>query len=272
MFRVDDKNDTSNDPNVEEIIKPKIGMVCYTNLDLFESYKKNGKFMGFEIIKRTSSKGDDEELKYVTSSCSPSGKPKSLLNHPFRLQPTTKTNCKVKVRATTCLDRKWEVMSRYGKITCQPANLPKSTCKTPSTVGNFVGYNGFGISNLNSLRVVSEFGIEKKYVKYQPRSSRHKTLHRLVVFSTAATTRRHQLFLFSLNFTNTATTHDHEELEEGEYEEDEVEVDEDEEEENGSVHDDGEGEREADTENYESENDLQHRELQPVLKMRVEKT
>ncbi|KAK9180254.1 hypothetical protein WN943_029462 [Citrus x changshan-huyou] len=55
---------------------------------------------------------------------------------------------------------------------------------------------------------------------------------------------------------------DIQELEEGEYEEDEVEVDEDEEEENGSVHDDGEGEREADTENYEAENDLQHRELQ----------
>ena len=52
------------------------------------------------------------------------------------------------------------------------------------------------------------------------------------------------------------------ELEEGEYEEDEVEVDEDEEEENRSVHDDGEWERDADTENYEAENDLQHRELQ----------
>ncbi|KAH9679715.1 ADP-ribosyl cyclase/cyclic ADP-ribose hydrolase [Citrus sinensis] len=105
---------------------------------------------------------------------------------------------------------------------------------------------------------------------YQP--SRHRALHCLVILSAAATTRRHQLFLFSYNFTNTATTHDHEELEEGEYEEDEVEVDEDEEEENGHVHDDGEGEREADTENYEAENDLQHRELQPVLKMRVEKT
>lgn len=55
---------------------------------------------------------------------------------------------------------------------------------------------------------------------------------------------------------------DIQELDEGEYEEDEVEVDEDEEEENGSVHDDGEGEREANTENYEAENDLQHRELQ----------
>ena len=54
---------------------------------------------------------------------------------------------------------------------------------------------------------------------------------------------------------------DIQELEEGEYAEDEVE-DEDEEEENGNVHDDGEGEREADTENYEAENDLQHRELQ----------
>ncbi|KAK9216659.1 hypothetical protein WN944_008669 [Citrus x changshan-huyou] len=96
--------------------------------------------------------------------------------------------------------------------------------------------------------------------KAQP--SRHRALHRLVIFSAAATTRRHQMFLFSCNFTNTATTHDHEELEEGEYEEDELEVDEDEEEENGSVHDDGEGEREADTENYEAENDLQHRELQ----------
>ena len=47
----------------------------------------------------------------MTFSCSCSGKAKSLSNHPFRLQPTFKTNCKAKVRATTCLDRKWEVKS-----------------------------------------------------------------------------------------------------------------------------------------------------------------
>ncbi|KAH9751515.1 protein FAR1-RELATED SEQUENCE [Citrus sinensis] len=108
---VDDENDISNEPNAEEIIEPKIGMVLDTTQDLFEFYKMYAKIMGFEIIKRTSSKGDDGELKYVTFSCSRSGKVKSLSNHPFKLQPTSKTNCKAKVRATACLDRKWEVRS-----------------------------------------------------------------------------------------------------------------------------------------------------------------
>ena len=106
LNQVDDENDISNEPNAEEIIEPKIGMVFDTTQDLFEFYKMYAKIMGFEIIKRTSSKGDDGELKYVTFSCSRSGKAKSLSNHPFRLQPTSKTNCKAKVRATTCLDRK----------------------------------------------------------------------------------------------------------------------------------------------------------------------
>ncbi|KAK9206151.1 hypothetical protein WN943_016424 [Citrus x changshan-huyou] len=108
---VDDENDISNESNAEEIIEPKIGMVFDTTQDLFEFYKMYAKIMGFEIIKRTSSKGDDGELKYVTFSCSRSSKAKSLSNHPFKLQPTSKTNCKAKVRATTCLDRKWEVRS-----------------------------------------------------------------------------------------------------------------------------------------------------------------
>ena len=47
----------------------------------------------------------------MTFSCSRSGKAKSLSNHPFKLQPTSKTNCKAKVRAKTCLDRKSEVRS-----------------------------------------------------------------------------------------------------------------------------------------------------------------
>ncbi|GAY35731.1 hypothetical protein CUMW_278710 [Citrus unshiu] len=61
---VDDENDISNEPNAEEIIEPKIGMVFDTTQDLFEFYKMYAKIMGFEIIKRTSSKGDDGELKY----------------------------------------------------------------------------------------------------------------------------------------------------------------------------------------------------------------
>ncbi|ESR49631.1 hypothetical protein CICLE_v10033795mg [Citrus x clementina] len=67
---VDDEKDISNEPNAEEIIEPKIGMVFDTTQDLFEFYKMYAKIMGFEIIKRTSSKGDDGELKYVTFSYS----------------------------------------------------------------------------------------------------------------------------------------------------------------------------------------------------------
>lgn len=65
--------------------------------------------MRFEIIKRTSSTRDNGQLKYMTILCSRRGKANSLSSHPFRLQPTSKTNCKAKVRVTTCLDRKWGV-------------------------------------------------------------------------------------------------------------------------------------------------------------------
>ena len=99
LNKIDDENDISNEPNAEEIIEPKIGMVFDTTQDLFEFYKMYVKIMGFEIIKKTSSKGDDGELKYVTFSCSCSGKAKYLSNHPFRLQPTSKTHFKAKVRA-----------------------------------------------------------------------------------------------------------------------------------------------------------------------------
>ena len=50
-------------------------------------------------------------MKYVTFSCSCKGKANSLSSHPFILQSTSKTNCKAKVRATECLDKKWGVRS-----------------------------------------------------------------------------------------------------------------------------------------------------------------
>ena len=73
LNQVDDENDISNEPNAEEIIESKIGMVFDATQDLFEFYKMYAKIMGFKIIKRTSSKGDDGELKYVTFSCSRKG-------------------------------------------------------------------------------------------------------------------------------------------------------------------------------------------------------
>ena len=139
LNQVDDENDISNEPNAEEIIEQKIGMIFDTTQDLFEFYKMYAKIMGFEIIKRTSSKGDNGELKYVTFSCSRSGKIKSLSNHPFKLQPTSKTNCKAKVRATACLDRKWEVRSITYEHNYE-LNTPSKACflKTNKVMKLFV--------------------------------------------------------------------------------------------------------------------------------------
>ncbi|KAH7528812.1 hypothetical protein FEM48_Zijuj05G0112100 [Ziziphus jujuba var. spinosa] len=55
--------------SIEDKIKPRIAM-DFDSLDkLVEYYKFYGKEKGFEIRKRTSSKGDDREVKYITLAC-----------------------------------------------------------------------------------------------------------------------------------------------------------------------------------------------------------
>ena len=55
--------------NGEQKVKLEVGMIFNSLEELFEYYKMYGNETGFQIIKRTSNKKDDEELKFVSYSC-----------------------------------------------------------------------------------------------------------------------------------------------------------------------------------------------------------
>ncbi|KAK1581752.1 hypothetical protein Q3G72_008723 [Acer saccharum] len=67
--------------------------------------------MGFEITRRSSNKGIDGELKYVTFTCSRSRKSRSVSRNILKLPPTRKTDCKAKVTTSVCSDKTWMIRS-----------------------------------------------------------------------------------------------------------------------------------------------------------------
>ncbi|KAK2654384.1 hypothetical protein Ddye_014240 [Dipteronia dyeriana] len=97
--------------NGEEKVKLEVGMVFNLVEELFEYYKMYGNEIGFQIIKRSSTKNDDGELKFVSYSCARCGISKSNSMNACKLQPTTKTGCKARLGASICPDGKWRITS-----------------------------------------------------------------------------------------------------------------------------------------------------------------
>ena len=60
--------------SAEEEVEPHIGMVFNSVDSLVKYYKWYGNKIGFEAMIRTSKKGEDGEMRYVTVACSYSGK------------------------------------------------------------------------------------------------------------------------------------------------------------------------------------------------------
>ncbi|XP_024161868.1 protein FAR-RED IMPAIRED RESPONSE 1-like [Rosa chinensis] len=98
---------TGNETVTERVKEPEIGLVFDSIDELEKYYKSYGKGIGFEVCKRTSSKGDDGELKYITFTCSRFGKPSSKSRHAFKLRPVAKSDCKAKLNANLLPDGKW---------------------------------------------------------------------------------------------------------------------------------------------------------------------
>ena len=73
------------------------------------------------MAKRTSKKGDDGVVRYVTIACSYVGKPRIRLNHPgikrtrstnpVKLKPQTKIDCKAQLTLVLCPNEKWILRS-----------------------------------------------------------------------------------------------------------------------------------------------------------------
>ncbi|KAK3172177.1 hypothetical protein Dsin_033158 [Dipteronia sinensis] len=108
----DDENEIGNLDDVETNVEdPQIGKFYDSVECLFEYYKMYGKKMGFEVIKRTSNKGDDGELRYVTFAYAHRRPSKSTSKNSLKMKPTSKINCKARLTASLCLNGKWEIRS-----------------------------------------------------------------------------------------------------------------------------------------------------------------
>ena len=106
------ENELGNSDDIEtNVEEPKVGMIFNTDENLFQYYKSYGIKMGFEITRRSSNRGIDGELKYVTFACSRSRKSKSVSRNILKLHPTIKTDCKAKVTAYVCSDETWMIRS-----------------------------------------------------------------------------------------------------------------------------------------------------------------
>nr|POF16174.1 protein far1-related sequence 8 [Quercus suber] len=87
---------------------PKLGMMFDSIDDAVIYYRRYAKEKGFAVAKRTSKKGNDGAVRYVTIACSYAGKPRIRLNcpgikrtrstNPVQLKPQTKTDCKAQLR------------------------------------------------------------------------------------------------------------------------------------------------------------------------------
>ncbi|KAA8541383.1 hypothetical protein F0562_025347 [Nyssa sinensis] len=98
--------------NLEDKVEaPKIGMTFSSCDELYDYYIRYAKQLRFAVCKRSSTKGDDGELKYITLACSQSGHSQHTSKIIFRPHPITKTNCQAKIRAISIDGGSWQVNS-----------------------------------------------------------------------------------------------------------------------------------------------------------------
>ncbi|XP_031252418.1 protein FAR1-RELATED SEQUENCE 5-like [Pistacia vera] len=103
--------------------EPKTGMVFDSFDNLVQFYRSYGNKMGFEVIIRSSKKGDDGEVKYATLTCSCTGKSSSNSRNAFKMHPMTKTDCKARIGASVRFDGKWQICSvvfNHNHELCSP--------------------------------------------------------------------------------------------------------------------------------------------------------
>ncbi|KAL4633859.1 hypothetical protein ACB092_04G153500 [Castanea dentata] len=87
---------------------PKLGMMFDSIDDAVIYYRKYAKEKGFAMAKRTSKKGDDGVVRYVTIACKLK---RTRSTNPVKLKPQTKTDCKAQLRLVLCPNGKWILRS-----------------------------------------------------------------------------------------------------------------------------------------------------------------
>ncbi|KAF5181273.1 hypothetical protein FRX31_029139 [Thalictrum thalictroides] len=109
---IDEEDIEVEDDDIDDIEKTKeltIGMDFASSEELYHYYVQYGSEKGFPVMKRSSKKGDDGIVRWVTFACARSGKSESTSRNAFKMQPITKTSCKAKLNAALCRDGSWRV-------------------------------------------------------------------------------------------------------------------------------------------------------------------
>ncbi|KAA8517268.1 hypothetical protein F0562_017561 [Nyssa sinensis] len=98
--------------NLEDKVEaPKIGMTFGNYDELYDYYIIYAKKLGFAVCRRSLTKGNDGELKYITLVCSRSGYSQHTSKNIFKPYPIPKMNCQAKIRAISFDDGSWQVNS-----------------------------------------------------------------------------------------------------------------------------------------------------------------
>ena len=100
-IEIDFEEDDSVDVNINEIDdndndEPNIDMVFDNADEMFNYYKEYGKRKGFPVMRRSSRKWGDGNVRYVTFACGRSGFSKMTSRNILRPQPNSKMGCKRK--------------------------------------------------------------------------------------------------------------------------------------------------------------------------------
>ncbi|XP_057489874.1 protein FAR-RED IMPAIRED RESPONSE 1-like [Actinidia eriantha] len=83
----------------DRVEEPKKGMTFNTSEDAYLFYCRYAKEKGFSVCRRTSKKGSDEKLKYLTLSCNRAGKATVKISNPVKLRPQSRMNYLAHIRA-----------------------------------------------------------------------------------------------------------------------------------------------------------------------------
>ncbi|XP_058210670.1 protein FAR-RED IMPAIRED RESPONSE 1-like [Rhododendron vialii] len=93
----------------DRVEEPKVGMT-FDSLDkAYFYYCQFAKEKGFAVCKRTSRKGKDVKLSYVTLSCSRGGKAKVTTSNLAKPRPQSKIDCPAHVTVVILPDGKWRL-------------------------------------------------------------------------------------------------------------------------------------------------------------------
>ncbi|CAK9174099.1 unnamed protein product [Ilex paraguariensis] len=114
--------------NVVDVDEPKVEIMFKIYKQLLEYYMGYGKRLGFPVKIRSSIKGDDGELKYVTIACSRLSKSKSTSKFPLKPHPSIKVGYKAK----DCRPSESDVI---GLVNGQPMSEAIDVLGTQESIG-----------------------------------------------------------------------------------------------------------------------------------------